>query len=505
VRILIFHARLAHLTGGQVNTRDWALGLKARGHKVVVYTLEPGPMAEEVRAGGIPVVTDPSRVADAPDVMVGSGINDVVALLARFPDVPAIQVGQVWEHWNGFPCLLPQAVLHVVVDDLNAEMFANEFGIPRDRIRIVHNAVDLTRVASRKEPLPARPARALAFVKLPNPGFQDALRAACSARNISLEFFGYPIDRPLYEPLAAIADYDLVIGAARTTIEGAVVGAAVLIADHRGLAGMLTTQNVARFRKDNFGRELLTRPLDAETIGEEIDRYDASDAAEVSRILREDASLDRALDRWEAVFAEAVALFGQAPPAPEDVRKALASYLSLHLPRPWEPSPRHDRLKGGLLFEERLGALTRDVEQRLTAAGARVDEQLSAMARKVDEQVSVVNSRSSTASEQADTAVSRLAAVERDIAVIREVAAHIERDMMAVRQSAGEIRNIEDSLRRDIGAIREVAARLERDMVAVDESAGEIRNIPGFLRRNTALLRFLRPAALAFRRLPWLK
>jgi len=519
VRILIFHARLAHLTGGQVNTRDWALGLKSRGHKIVVYTLEPGPMAEEVRAAGIPVVTDPALVADTPDVMVGSGVHDVAALLARFPDVPAIQVGQVWEHWNGHPCLLPQAVLHVVVDDLNAELFANEFGIPRDRIRIIHNAVDLMRVANRKRPLPARPVRALVFVKRGNPSFEEALRTTCGARNIDLEFFGYPIHRPLYEPLTAIADYDLVIGAARTALEGAVAGAAVLVADHRGLAGMLTTQNVARFRKDNFGRELLTRPLDAETIGQEIDRYDASDAAEVSRILREDASLDRALDRWEAVFAEAIELFRKAPPTPDDVRKALASYLSLHLPRPWEPSPRHDRLKGGLLFEERLHALRHELEQRVAAVGSHVDEQLASPVRqadeqlgslrrqvdedlaalrsRVDERLSIVDSRSSSANEQTNVLISKLAALERDVAAIHEFADRVESEIAALRQSASGACNVED--------FHEFATRVESDMAAVRRSAGEARNVEDFFRRNAALLRFLRPAALAVRCLPWFK
>jgi hypothetical protein len=494
VRILIFNARLAHLTGGQVNARDWALGLKSRGHKVVVYTLEPGPMAEEVHAAGIPVVTDPAHLADTPDVMVGSAINDAVALLARFPDVPAIKVGEVWGHWNGYPCLLPQAVLHVVVDDLNAELFANEFGIPRDRIRIIHNAVDLARVANRKRPLPARPERGLVFVKHDSPAYHDALREACSARNISLEFFGYPIDRVLQEPLTAIADYDLVIGAARTSIEGAVVGAAVLVADHRGLAGMLTIANLARFRRDNFGRELLTRPIDAATIGEEIDRYDASDAAEVSRVLREDASLDRALDRWEAVFAEAIALFKQAPPAPEDVRKALASYLSLHLPRGWEPSPRHDRLKGGMLFEERLSALSRDVERRLTALGARVEEQSSSLARQVDERTSSATSQSSAASEQAHAALSKLVAVEASLAAIHERATQLETDTSSLRQTEVELHSIYEHV-----------VHIESEMADLRQYASEIRGIEELFRRNSALLRLLRPAVVAFRRLPWFK
>jgi hypothetical protein len=509
VRILIFHARLAHLSGGEVNTRDRALGLKSRGHNVVVYTLEPGPMAEEVHAAGIPVVTDPAQISDAPDIMVGSGIHDIVTLLARFPDVPAIQVGEVWGHWNGYACLLPQAVLYVAVDDLNAELFANDFGIPRDRIRIIHNAVDLTRVTSRKRPLASKPERALVFVKHENNvAYHDALRAACSARNISLDFFGYPIDRPLLEPLAAIADYDLVVGAARTSIEGAVVGAAVLVADHRGLAGMLTTANLARFRQDNFGRELLTRPIDAATIGEEIDRYDASDAAEVSRILREDASLDRALDQWEAAFAEAIALFKRAPPASEDVRKALASYLSQHLPRPWEPSPRHERLKGGMLYEERLAALTRDVERRLTGLGTRVDEQLSSLTRQVDERTSDAASHFSAASEQAHDIDKRIARLEGDMLSVHQsvgetdkVRENIESLVASVRRSAAEIGNIAG----EIGNIHGCISHIEGDMVSLRQAAGEIRNLNDLVHRNAALLRFLRPAVLAFRRLPWVK
>ena len=90
--------------------------------------------------------------------MFGAGINDVATLLARFPDVPAIQVAQIWDHWNAYPCPLPQIVLHVTVDELNAEMLVNEFGVPRERVRLVYNAVDIARMPLDRAPLPQRPA-----------------------------------------------------------------------------------------------------------------------------------------------------------------------------------------------------------------------------------------------------------------------------------------------------------------------------------------------------------
>src|SRR5438876_60250 len=100
MRILIFHGRLSHLTGGEVNTRDWALGLKARGHKIVVFTVCPGPLAEQIRNCGIAVVEDPASVSDVPDIIFGAGVNDVVAVLARFPELPLKVPRQAQQLWS---------------------------------------------------------------------------------------------------------------------------------------------------------------------------------------------------------------------------------------------------------------------------------------------------------------------------------------------------------------------------------------------------------------------
>jgi hypothetical protein len=306
MRIVVFNSPMIYLSGGQVNARDWALGLKARGHKVTLFALVAGPLAEEVRQTGISVISDPALMADKPDVLFGYGQNDLVAMIARFPDIPAVQVTQQWGHWEHFPCPLPQVVRHVAVDDINAEMLVNEFGIAREQVRVIYNAVDLSRLPTRTRILPARPERALVFVKAEAP-YLDAVRRACSKRNIVPEFIGYPIGRPHPNPLAEIVNSDLVIGTARTAIEGAVGGAAVVVADQRGMGGLLTMAKLQHFRANNFGREILTMPLDEEAIGAQIDAYDAADAEEVSKFMRENASLDAQIRQIEAILLDAVA------------------------------------------------------------------------------------------------------------------------------------------------------------------------------------------------------
>jgi hypothetical protein len=378
MRIVIFHGDLTQPSGGEVNARDWAFGFKARGHKVSIYSPRLGPLAEQIRQHGITVVNDPSAISDAPDVMMGQGVHELAALVARFPRAAGVQVAQLYGHWNSSPCPLPQVVLHLAVDELNAEMLANEFGVARDRIRIVYNAVDLARIAPRTLPPRPRPQRMLVFAKAQS-DYLPAIREACAARNIAVECVGGWIGRPIANPLEIVRDYDLVCGSARTALEGAACGAAVLVADGRGLAGMLTTANFDHFRRNNFGREILTRPLKAELIGEEIDRYDAADACKVSEIVLATAGLDRQLEQIEKIFAEAVDLLARARPTEEAVNQALASYLAKHLPRAGEgePSPRHgqpDHLGLGVV-NERVSAVAQDV--------AGVQERVSAIAQDI--------------------------------------------------------------------------------------------------------------------------
>lgn len=381
MRILVFHEDLTKPSGAEVNTRDWALGLKARGHRIVAFSHRLGALAEEIRNQGIMVVNDPALVSEAPDIMLGSPIHSVAALAARFPESPIVQVAQNFDNWVNFPSPLPQVILHIAVDELNAEMLVNEFGIPRERVRIVYNAVDLSRLPMRTRPLPKGPERLLVFAKNQG-GYIDAVRSACASRNIEVDFVGGWIGKPVENPLAAIVNYDIVIGSARTALEGAIAGAAVIVADYRGFAGMLKTFNLDHYRRNNFGRDLLTQPFDASHVTAAIEAYDADDAAAVSRAMLEAAGLNRQLDRMEAVFNEAIERFRNMPPTADDTRRALSSYLTRHLPRvtEGEKSPRHERFRPLPSIDDRMSALERQVAMAVDRTS---DQQLDAMAAKI--------------------------------------------------------------------------------------------------------------------------
>jgi hypothetical protein len=356
MRIVLFTSQLWNLSGGEVNVRDWALGLRSRGHDVTIYTPMPGRLAEDIRAAGVPVVRDPSLMGDAPDIMFGSGINDALAVITRFPKVPVIQITQQWDSWAAFPCPLPQVMFYVAVSTFLADMLINEFGLDRRRVKVVHNAVDLARLRPRPVPLPIKPERAIVFAKS-DTAYLNSIRKVCVERSIELEVAGPAVGRIINDPLAVMAGCDLVIGTGRTAIEGAVAGAAVLVGDHRGLGGMLLTENLRRFRMLNFGLDLLKQPIDVPNLCMEIDKYNPADAAAASVAMGQFASLERQLELWEAIFTEAIEEFRRVPLGDQEWQKPLSSYLASHLPRHGEPSPRHSRFYAGVSIDEQVSAL----------------------------------------------------------------------------------------------------------------------------------------------------
>jgi len=84
-------------------------------------------------------------------------------------------------------------------------------------------------------------------------------------------------------------------------------GCAVIVIDGRGLAGLVTHDNVASWRENNFGLRVLSRRFSAESLVEEIDRYDPNDARVVCDFIRAHSPLDDHVDRLEQIHREVIA------------------------------------------------------------------------------------------------------------------------------------------------------------------------------------------------------
>lgn len=301
LHILLAMCYLLHRTGAEMFTRDLAMWLRRRGHAVTIFATAFGDMANELRFASIACVTDLADMAARPDVIVGNTHHETVRALLHFHDVPVITICHDRSDDHGRPAQFAQVVRHVAVDENCAQRLVHEFGIERERIELIQNGVDLSRFTRRGE-LPQRPRTALLFSNYASHNAQlEEIRAACVQRGLSLDVIGSGTGNHLPDPAEALGRYDIVFGKGRCATEALCTGNAVVVLDPVwGMGEMVTASTIAHARRWNFGRALLIRPITRESVGTELDRYDAEDAASSGEWMRKHGSLDATLGALES-------------------------------------------------------------------------------------------------------------------------------------------------------------------------------------------------------------
>ncbi len=314
----------------------------ARGHSVVLYTPAPGGLARQLQARAIPVVTDLRTMTEPPDIIHGQHTHETLTALLAFPAVPAVQMHHGWVDLPPTP--FPRIVRHVAVDDTVRDRLVSEWGVPLQRIEVIRNFVDLSRLPARPA-LPARPGRALVFSNSAAHHLAT-VRAACAARSIEVDAVGSDVGHVAERPGQMLAAYDLVFAKARCAMEAMAVGAAVVLCDRSGLGPMVDSRNFDELRRMNFGLRTLRGPLSVAAIAAQLDRYDAADAATVSARIRAEAPLDGVIDQLQDLYEQVIREWRDAAhlSADEDMRSA-----SVYLQRiTAEPPP---RAAAGALFK----------------------------------------------------------------------------------------------------------------------------------------------------------
>jgi hypothetical protein len=87
---------------------------------------------------------------------------------------------------------------------------------------------------------------------------------------------------------------------------------------------MVTPDIVPILRQWNFGARTLTQALNPDRLAREIEKYDPAQAAAAAAMIRQEASLDLALDRYEELYREVMQL---PVPADRSVRPLLQALL----------------------------------------------------------------------------------------------------------------------------------------------------------------------------------
>ncbi len=320
--ILLANLTLAGRTGTEIVTRDLALGFKRRGSAVSVYTTALGPIADELVANGIRVCTRLPDLDGSPDVVHGHHHVQTVEALLHFPSARGVFVCHDRTAPHSIPPRTDRIQRYVAVDRNCLERLTADWNIPESRTRLILNAVDLTRFAPRA-PLPPKPRRALILSHTAGPGsHQTVVSEACAALGIPVDVVGAGAANVAAAPEQLLPEYDLVFAKARSAIEAMAVGCAVVLCDAAGMGPLVTMADYEALRAWNFGARTLRDPLDATALVAQIRRYDVAAAVEVSRAIRRDASLDAALDRYMAVYEDAL-----AEPSPARATEAIPAIV----------------------------------------------------------------------------------------------------------------------------------------------------------------------------------
>jgi len=328
LRVLITNHSMGQRAGTELYVRDLALGLLDRGHTPVVYTTDVGEAARELRRSTVPVIDDPALLSSPPDLIHGQHHVETMTALLHFANVPAVFFCHGWVPWEETPPRFPRILRYVAVDDTCRDRLLWEHGLSEPRVRVILNFVDLERFRPRS-PLPPRPARALVFSNEASDSTHlPAVREACARAGVALDVAGKQSGHVSDAPERLLGGYDLVFAKARCALEAMAVGAAVILCDTAGAGPLVTSDEVARLRRLNFGVRALRYELRPEVLAREIARYDAQDAAEVARRIRAEAGRGQAVDEIVELYREVVAEHQSGPARDADAEaRATAAYL----------------------------------------------------------------------------------------------------------------------------------------------------------------------------------
>ena len=303
LRVLMTCRDLALRGGSQLYTRDVATALRELGHTPVVFSPRVGSVAKELRARGVAVIDSLDLLGEPPSVIHGQHHLEAMAAMLRFPTVPAIFVCHGWLPWQEAPPRFPSIGRYLAVDTLRRDRLVCEHGISESEVEILPNFVDVSRFPSRAA-LPRRPSRALLFSNqaTDDGALTRAVRAACTDTGVALDVAGEGCGRPVTRPEEVLPLYDLVFARGRSALEAMATGAAVVLCDIEGCGPMVAESNFDALRSMNFGLSALPEPVETGSLGAQIARYDAADAARVSARVRAECDRRPIVERLVEIY-----------------------------------------------------------------------------------------------------------------------------------------------------------------------------------------------------------
>lgn len=285
-------------TGTEMFLYDLCEELTRLGHQCAVYTPRQGPLANRFRTARISVVDHFSALAWIPDVLHCHHSMEALEAISYFKTIPALYLCHDSSVW--FDQSPPASCLErfLAISTFVQARVMRDSGLPAHQIGLAFNAVNMSRFPNQpRSRLQNRPRKALIFHShLTCSTYKDKIRQACSELGIKLDEAGHGGSKKIEAPEVELPGYDLVFATGRCAIEAMACGCATILAGGEGLGSLVTTDNFASFKKENFGRSLLTNKLGSDWITSQVTKICTKDVVNVALLVRDCSSLERLVE-----------------------------------------------------------------------------------------------------------------------------------------------------------------------------------------------------------------
>ncbi|WP_181016176.1 hypothetical protein [Pseudanabaena sp. BC1403] len=289
-------------SGTEIVTAELADELRIRGHEIVIYSLSCGKLAESLRFRGIVVVDKIHDVPFIPDVIHGHHNVTLAIALTHFPNTPSIFVCHDFDVWHDKAFLHPMIKKYVAVDKLCLKRLIID-NIPNDQCLIINNAVNTNKFV-KKEKISPIPKKALLLSK--SSIQHNVISKVCQINGLELDVIGSGFGNEIDNLNEVLKDYDIVFATARMAIEAASCGCCVIVCDHRGFAGILTTSNWTDWYAGNLGRSILIEDISETNLTNAIAQYSPNDVAKLTTQVRLDSDIKEKVDQYEQIYKEII-------------------------------------------------------------------------------------------------------------------------------------------------------------------------------------------------------
>ena len=306
MKILITNINMCGYNGTTMYAKELAESLIKKGNEVAIYTKKIGEIGVELIKKGIEVTTRLKTITFKPDIIHAHHNVTTFDVLFFYKKVPVI----FWIHDRitqyDYPPFHKNIIKYMSVDYNCKDRYKEDSGFLTTDSEVLYNWVNLERFKLKKR-INKTPKKALVFSNYASTdSYLDNIRKACNACNIELSIIGAKSGNIILKPENHLSEYDLIFAKAKAAMESIATGSGVIVFDFVGLAGMVTSENYASYRRLNFGRKLMVNNASEENFINEIKKYNADDISIVSKKIRKEVDINIAINQLLDIYRKSI-------------------------------------------------------------------------------------------------------------------------------------------------------------------------------------------------------